>query len=169
VNRQFIPVQEDAMRPALACFSTIVLGGISLWFVQGQSTQEKPKDNPPAADSAGKPATAEKKNPVAPTPEGLASAKKMFGYDCSMCHGASGDGKGDMVESMKLTMKDWREPAALSGVSDAEIFDIITKGKGKMTGEGDRLPPTQVWSMVNYVRSLAKKGAAAAAAADAKQ
>jgi len=158
------------MRPPLACFGTVILAGISWLFAQRQSTQEKPKENPPAAaDSSAKPAAAEKKNPVTPTPEGLAAAKKMFGYDCAMCHGANGDGKGDIVESMKLTMKDWREPGSLSGLSDAEIYDIINKGKGKMTGEGDRMPPTQVWNMVGYVRLLAKKGAAAAADSPPKQ
>jgi len=86
-----------------------------------------------------------------------------------MCHGANGDGKGDMVESMKLTMKDWRDPASLSGTPDGAIYEVITKGKGKMTGEGDRMTADQVWKMVNYVRSLAKKGAAAAAAEAAKQ
>jgi len=160
------------MRPALACLSLIVLATISVGFGKQQDAQEKPKDSPPpAADAAkpaaadtAKPAGAERKNPVAPTAESLAASKKMFGYDCAMCHGASGDGKGDMVESMKLTMKDWRDPAALNGVSDGEIFETITKGKGKMTGEGDRLPPDKVWSMVNYVRSLAKKGNTSAAA-----
>ena len=155
------------MRLALACFSAVILAGFSVGYAKQQSEQEKPKDDAPAAAPAAKSANADRKNPVAPTAEGNAAAKKMFGYDCSMCHGANGDGKGDMVASMSLTMKDWREPASLSGVSDGEIFDIITKGKGKMTGEGDRLPPTQVWNMVNYVRSLAKKGAAAAAASDA--
>ncbi len=165
------------MRPAVACLSLIVLAAVSVGFGTQQGAQEKPKDNPPpAADAAkpaatdtakaatAKPAGAERKNPVAPTPEGLAASRKMYGYDCAMCHGASGDGKGDMVESMSLTMKDWRDSAALNALSDAEIFEIITKGKGKMTGEGDRLPPDKVWSMVNYVRSLAKKGNASAAA-----
>jgi len=69
-----------------------------------------------------------------------------------------------MVESMKLTMKDWRDPQSLTAMTDGELYEIITKGKGKMTGEGDRLPPEKVWSMVNYVRSLAKKGGAAPAA-----
>jgi len=71
---------------------------------------------------------------------------------------------------MKLTMKDWRDAQALSGMSDGDIFEIITKGKGKMTGEGDRLPPDKVWNMVNYVRNLAKKDAGTKAAdASAKQ
>ena len=59
-----------------------------------------------------------------------------------MCHGPKGDGKGDIVDSMKLTMHDWREPASLEGKTDGELFYIITKGKGKMMGEGDRVPET---------------------------
>jgi hypothetical protein len=58
---------------------------------------------------------------------------------------------------MKLTMHDWNDPASLAGKSDGEIFFIITKGKGKMMGEGDRLPETMRWNMVNLVRSYSKK------------
>jgi mono/diheme cytochrome c family protein len=156
------------MRPALACFSLIILVTISLGFGKQQAAQEKPKDAAPAADAA-KPAGADRKNPVASTPEGLAASKKMFGFDCAMCHGATGDGKGDMVESMKLTMHDWHDPATLGAMSDGEIYEIITKGKGKMTGEGDRLPANEIWKMVNYVRSLAKKGEASTSAEAPKQ
>jgi len=152
------------MRTALACSSAIVLAAISLVYGQQQEPQEKPAENPAPAADVAKPTSSNRKNPVAPTAEGLASARKMFGYDCAMCHGAAGDGKGDLVESMKLTMKDWREPQSLSGMSDGDIFEIIAKGKGKMTGEGDRLPPDKVWNMVNYVRSLAKKDAGTKAA-----
>lgn len=157
------------MRPVLACLSLILLAAVSVGFGKQQAAQEKPKDAAPtaaaapAANDAAKPVE-NRKNPVASTPEVLASAKKMFGYDCSMCHGSAGDGKGDMVESMKLTMHDWRDPATLGAMSDGEIFEVISKGKGKMTGEGDRLPPDKVWGMVNYVRALAKKGGAAASA-----
>ena len=88
-----------------------------------------------------------------------------------MCHGAKGDGKGEVVESMKLTMRDWREPATLAKLSDGEIFYIITKGKGKMMAEGDRVPEKLRWNLVNLVRALAAKGGgdqkSAAAAAPA--
>jgi mono/diheme cytochrome c family protein len=157
------------MRPALICLSVILLAGASPALAQQQPEQEKPKETPPAATETAKPTTGDKKNPVAPTPEGLAASKKMFGYDCAMCHGATGDGKGEMVETMKLTMKDWRGSAALSGMSDAQIYELIVKGKGQMTGEGDRLPPNEVWKMVNYVRALAKKGGASAPAEAPKQ
>ncbi|HEX3572483.1 MAG TPA: c-type cytochrome [Acidobacteriaceae bacterium] len=96
-------------------------------------------------------------NPVKPTSEALAKAKKMYGYDCAMCHGATGDGKGELVEDMKLTLKDYRDPATLKDVTDGEIFYIIKNGKGQMTGEGERAKPDDVWNLVLLLRSFAKK------------
>jgi mono/diheme cytochrome c family protein len=96
-------------------------------------------------------------NPVKSTPESLAHAKKVYGYDCAMCHGANGDGKGDLVADMKLSLKDYTDPAALKELSDGEIFYIIKNGKGQMSGEGDRMKPEDVWNMVILVRSFAKK------------
>ena len=141
------------MRHGLVCLGVVLLAGFS---IPAAEQQEKPKDSAPAVD-AGKTAGAERKNPVKPTPEGMAAAKKAYGYDCAMCHGAAGDGKGDVAASMNLTMKDWRDPAVLAGMSDGVVYDIIVKGKDKMIGEGDRLPPEKAWNMVNYVRSFAKK------------
>jgi mono/diheme cytochrome c family protein len=122
--------------------------------VQQNAAQEKPAETPPAATAA---AATKKENPVKATPEVLAAAKKIFGYDCAMCHGSNGDGKGELVESMKLKMKDWHQADALDGISDGDIFDLIVKGKDKMIGEGDRLAPAKVWGLVHYVRSFPKK------------
>lgn len=97
-------------------------------------------------------------NPVKSSPEGLAEARKVFGYDCEMCHGEKGDGKGDVAESMKLTMHDWREPATLANMTDGEMFYIITKGKAKMIPEGERVPEKLRWNLVNLVRAMAAKG-----------
>jgi mono/diheme cytochrome c family protein len=96
-------------------------------------------------------------NPVKPTPESQAHIKKVYGYDCAMCHGESGNGKGDLVADMKLTLKDYTDPAALKDLTDGQIFYIIKNGKGQMPGEGDRAKPDDMWNMVIYVRSLAKK------------
>ena len=64
-----------------------------------QKSQQAPKES---AASSERPQS--RKNPVKPTPENLAEAKKFFGYDCAMCHGAAGDGKGDLAASMGLKM-----------------------------------------------------------------
>ncbi len=100
---------------------------------------------------------AAKSNPVKATPEGLAHARKMWGYDCAICHGASGDGKGDIASSMKAPMKDYTDPSALAAISDGTLFYIIQKGKGEMPPEGDRAKPDDVWNMVSLVRSFSKK------------
>jgi mono/diheme cytochrome c family protein len=132
----------------------------SLVFTGKNDAQDKPQDPAAAAPSEYKitQADIDKKNRVAPTPEGLAAARKVFGYDCALCHGLKGDGAGEVVESMKLQMNNWGDPATLAAKTDGELFYIIGNGKGKMTGEGDRLADTMRWNLVNYVRSLAKKG-----------
>jgi mono/diheme cytochrome c family protein len=81
----------------------------------------------------------------------------MYGYDCAMCHGANGNGKGDVVADLKLTLKDYTDPAALKDLSDGELFYIIKNGKGQMPPEGDRAKPEDLWNMVILVRSFAKK------------
>ena len=100
---------------------------------------------------------ASKTNPVKPTPESQAHAKMMFGIDCAMCHGENGNGKGDLVADMHLTMKDLTDPDTLKNTSDGELFFLIKNGKGKMPGEGDRAKDDDIWNLVILVRSLAKK------------
>jgi len=138
----------------------LVVASLGMARAKQSAAQEKPKDSQAAAGEYKiSPEDIDKKNPVKSTPEGLAAARKIYGYDCAMCHGSKGDGKGDIVDSMKLTMHDWREPASLEGKTDGELFYIITKGKGKMMGEGDRVSDTVRWNMVNLVRSYSKKDA----------
>ena len=147
------------MRREVGISCVLALAGANLLLARPNATQEKPQEPAAAADDYKiTQADIDKKNRVAPSPEGMAGARKVFGYDCAMCHGAKGDGTGDIVESMKLKMNNWGDPATLAGKTDGELFYIITKGKGKMSGEGDRLTDTQRWNLVNYVRSLAKKG-----------
>jgi mono/diheme cytochrome c family protein len=103
------------------------------------------------------PSTTPTTNPVKPTAESQAFAKKMYGFDCAVCHGEKGDGKGDLAAEQKPPMKDWTGGDALSSITDQQMYDLIVKGKGNMPGEGARLKPDQVWNMAIYVRALAKK------------
>lgn len=107
------------------------------------------------------PEAAKEPNPVKASPASLAQGKKIYGYDCAMCHGANGDGKGDLAADMKLKLPDYRDPATLKDKTDGELFYIIKNGKGDMPAEGDRAKPDDVWNLVNYIRLFAKKDAAA--------
>ena len=104
-----------------------------------------------------------KVNPVKASAAGLAHAKKVFGYNCAMCHGKDGDGQGDLAGDMKLKLKDWRDPASLKDMMDGELFYIISKGKGQMPAGEQQMKPDEIWTMVIYVRLFAEKATPAKA------
>jgi len=143
------------MRMFVLALCAVLLASLGNSRAARNMNQEKP-----AAEAKIAPEDVAKKNPIAPTPEGLAEARKLYGYDCAMCHGKDGDGKGDLAADMKLELRDWRDPSTLEKMTDGELFFIVSNGKGKMEGEKDRMPEKVRWNMVNLVRSLAKKGAA---------
>lgn len=98
-------------------------------------------------------------NPVKPTAESQAHAKMLYNIDCAICHGANGNGKGDVVEDMHLTMKDLTDPNTLKDKSDGELFYVIKNGseKDKMPSESARAKDDDIWNLVIYVRSLSAK------------
>ena len=118
---------------------------------------QQPVAPPAAAAPTIPPEAVRMVNPVRPTAESQTHAKKVYGYDCAMCHGANGNGKGDVVADLKLTLKDYTDAAALKDMTDGELFYIIKNGKGQMPGEGDRAKPDDLWNMVILVRSFSKK------------
>ncbi|MGA9564640.1 MAG: cytochrome c [Candidatus Korobacteraceae bacterium] len=93
-------------------------------------------------------------NPVKSTGESLAQGKKYYGYDCAMCHGVTGNGKGEVDNGDK--MPDFSDPAAMKAITDGQMFCALKTGHGKMPQENIRQTPNELWNLVNYVRSLAK-------------
>jgi mono/diheme cytochrome c family protein len=77
--------------------------------------------------------------------------------DCEMCHGTGGNGKGDTAKEMKLTVKDFTDPATFKDRSDGDLFYIIKNGHNDMPAEGARVKAEEAWDLVNYVRSFTKK------------
>ncbi len=73
-----------------------------------------------------------------------------------MCHGEKGDGKGDVAADMKLTLKDYTKPDSLKDMTDAQMYDIILKGKGQMPGEEGRAKPDDVWNLIILIRNMSK-------------
>jgi mono/diheme cytochrome c family protein len=73
-----------------------------------------------------------------------------------LCHGNNGDGKGDMASDIK-NVTDFTNPESLKNRKDRKLLYVIRNGKGDMPPEGDRARDDDIWNMVNYIRSLAKK------------
>jgi mono/diheme cytochrome c family protein len=112
----------------------------------------------PAPAAAPAQAAPGAKNPVKPTAESQAKAKKLYEVDCAMCHGDNGNGKTDLASGMQLKLTDWTNPNTLEGKQDQELFTVIRNGKDKMPPEAEgRAKNDEVWNLVIYIRSMSKK------------
>jgi len=138
------------MRRCFLMVFTLLIVPFAAWSWQDQTSPKTPP-----AEYKIPPEAANKANPVKPTPESLARGKKIYSYDCEVCHGKTGDGKGDMADMKGIP--DFTDPAALKDRTDGELFYVTQKGKGEMPPEGDRVKTEDLWNLVNYVRSFKKK------------
>lgn len=146
------------MLKPLLLISSVLLFELAAAPAPGRMVQEATPAPAPA------PSASAAKNPVKPTAESQAKAKKMFAVDCEMCHGPSGTGKTDLAKDLQLSLQDWTDPKTLAAKSDGDIFDLIRKGKDKMPAEdAARAKDDDVWNLVIYVRNLAKEHSAVAA------
>jgi mono/diheme cytochrome c family protein len=160
------------LQPFLYLLAVLLSGAIGSHLQAQQATTTAPPAGIPAAPTAPAAPPAAFKipleavnqvNPVKPTAESRARAKKIYGYDCALCHGDDGGGAGDLAKNMKVKMLDFRDPTALKAQTDGELYYIIKNGKGEMEGEGQRIKSDDGWDLVNYIRSFSKLQAATAA------
>ena len=106
----------------------------------------------------GNPGAAQVKNPVGPTAESVAAGKQIYLRRCASCHAVSGEGGpgNDLIPAApSLVDAQWDH-----GSSDGEIFESIKNGVGpdfNMVPFKDTLKDDDIWNVVNYIRSIAKK------------
>lgn len=97
-----------------------------------------------AADAAK-----ELKNPFAGNAAAIKAGEEIFDSKCADCHG--GDAMGGAGPD--LTDATW-----IYGGSDAEVFTTISGGrKGGMPSWSGQLKNDDIWKVICYIRSLAKK------------
>lgn len=81
------------------------------------------------------------------------TAAATYKTKCAACHGP--DGKGETTTGKTMKVKDFASED-VQKMSDAELSDAISKGKGKMPPY-KTLTADQVKELVGYVRAFAKK------------
>ena len=107
----------------------------------------------------GNPDAAKIKNPVTASAESIAAGKQTYTRNCASCHGANAEGGpgNDLIPpSPSLVDDKWDH-----GSSDGEIFDVIKNGIPpdlNMPPWKNKLKDEEIWNIVNYLRSIAKKG-----------
>ncbi|MFZ0861172.1 MAG: cytochrome c [Candidatus Sulfotelmatobacter sp.] len=80
-------------------------------------------------------------------------AAATYKAKCAMCHGP--DGKGSSM-GMKMGARDFTS-ADVQKQTDAQLTEVISKGKGKMPAYDGKLKDTEITGLVAYIRGLAKK------------
>jgi cytochrome c6 len=78
----------------------------------------------------------------------------VYRSNCSICHGA--DGSGNTAIGKKNNVKDLRSPEAQKA-TDAEWFELISKGKKPMPPFASRLSEEQIHGVIAYLREIGKK------------
>lgn len=123
-------------------------------------TASAPTREPNVADQPG---AADLKNPVTPTPASLATGKRAYDTLCASCHGglAQGAVKAGITISI-IEEQRGKQPPDLTdaqsdhGSTDGDLFTAIKRGvpSTMMPGFGGSLKDDEIWSIVNYVRTL---------------
>jgi len=99
------------------------------------------------------------KNPIKATTESIAAGKTAYNKYCKFCHNEDATGNG------ALAPKDTHPPNLIDskwdhGSRDGEIFVNIKEGIGPkfdMKPMKAKMKDDDIWNVVNYLRSLAKK------------
>ena len=82
-------------------------------------------------------------------PASAQDAAATYKSKCAMCHGANGEGKAAMKT------KDFSSPD-VQKMSDADLADVIAKGKAPMKGYEGTLSKDQINDLVKWIRTLKK-------------
>ena len=94
------------------------------------------------------------------TPASVAAGAAAYATHCAACHGATGRGDGALAAAAAAygpRPSNLADPTWRHGDGDGEIFTAIRDGIGPdffMDAFGDRLSETDIWNLVNFLRSL---------------
>jgi mono/diheme cytochrome c family protein len=101
-------------------------------------------------------AEANRANPVIFDKASVEQGKKLYRTHCASCHGEQGRGDGPAGAGLKPRPTDLTH---LSGHHrDGDLAWKIATGKGAMPGWKSALTETQIWHVVNYLKSIGSHG-----------
>ena len=99
-------------------------------------------------------------NPTTASAQSLQQGRESYTGSCSQCHGTAGHTQGAFGQTSFPPATDLSATSA-SSLSDSQMFYIIKNGLGftPMPGFGTQYSDTQIWNMVNFIRSLQTQSA----------
>ena len=83
----------------------------------------------------------------------LELGREKYNIYCTVCHGATGDGKG-ITSNYGIAAAANFHSDLYRQMSHGEIYNTVRNGKNTMMGYGDKLGAEERWAVVAYVRAL---------------
>jgi len=95
------------------------------------------------------------KNPVKADAASIAEGKELYTKQCASCHGKTGLGDGVKARTLDTFPGDFSK-ATYQGQADGDLFGKTKLGREDMPGFNGKIPDADIWSIVNYTRTLKK-------------
>lgn len=96
-------------------------------------------------------AKANLKSPLDSLERNSEKGKELFEIYCNSCHGATGNGKGKLVEREKfLGVPSYADRP----ITEGSVFHVITYGLNSMGSHANQLSAHERWLVVDYVLKL---------------
>lgn len=96
---------------------------------------------------------AETAQPAAITAPMLERGRERYAIFCAPCHGASGDGRG-MIVQRGFPQAGSLVSGAPRGASAADLYRTVSEGHRAMFGMAQMIPSGDRWTIVAYLRAL---------------
>ncbi len=91
--------------------------------------------------------------PMPLTPDLLQRGRERYDIYCSVCHGATGDGNGEVVQRGFPAPPSYHIER-LRKAPIGHFYDVITNGHGVMYSYASRVEPGDRWAIAAYIRAL---------------
>jgi len=92
-------------------------------------------------------------NPVNADANSLQRGALLYQINCAMCHGTKDTYLGSIGGQLKPPPPSLHDPR-IRDLSESDIFLRIYLGFGRMPAQGRRISETDIWNLVNYVKTF---------------
>jgi mono/diheme cytochrome c family protein len=132
-NKLLVPV---IIATSLVCFAFVPQKAKKPWAVPDKNAKMA---NPVKADAAA-----------------VNNGKALYAKHCQSCHGKKGIGDGPKSGELKTEPGDFSS-SAFQAQSDGSIFYKVSEGRDDMPSFKKKIQdPEEIWSIIQYVRTLKK-------------
>ena len=130
---------------SILAIAILTFGLISM--APAQQTKGKPWDIPANYKSM--------KSAVKTSDASVQAGDALYKKNCASCHGKTGLGDGVKAKALETFPGDFSS-AGFQGQADGVLFYQTKFGRGDMPKYDKKIEDTDIWNMVNYMRTLKK-------------